>query len=98
VKIGLPSLNKRNSVNRPASFLTPVAVNDNEIVEPTSARVLETPPIEIVGIVYVGSTVGNNRSSNKLTKVSPLKLLTVVPEGIPPTAVGIANVGDSKVL
>ena len=47
-----------------ASFSVPVNVITGDIVSPTSLIPVIVEDNTIVGIVYVGVTVGNNKSSN----------------------------------
>jgi len=67
-------------------------------VLPISLVILLKPFNVIVGCVYVGNTVGNNKSLNMSTKVFPVKSDTVVPASIPPTVVSISKLGESVVL
>ena len=52
----------------------------------------------IVGIVYVGKTVGNNILLNSCTNVHVLSIPAVVPEGRPPTVYAVVKLGSRLLL
>ena len=68
-----------------ASLFTPVTDTVCDIDEPTSFIPDSVEDWDIVGIIYVGKTVGNSILLKSSTRVQVLNIPAVVPIGRPPT-------------
>ena len=78
-------LETRIHVYAAASLFTPVTETTCDMEVPTSFIPDSVEDCDMVGIVYVGKTVGNNILLKSSTRVQVLNIPAVVPIGSPPT-------------